>query len=105
MTLIFLSKEEFKFLKVNFLKRVDRFFRESPKGQSLVNKQLLAYHTNKALSSRIDNHIPFYEPTNIVTTHNYLFWSLRRVKEYCRDFLDDMEQDNKLKQAYRLMYR
>ncbi|MCM8756826.1 MAG: hypothetical protein NC817_02170 [Candidatus Omnitrophica bacterium] len=80
--LIFLSKEEFKFLRVNFLKRVDRFFRKSPKRQSLFKKQPLACTKNKALSSRIDNYMPCYEPTNIVTTHSYLFWSFRRVKEY-----------------------
>ncbi|MCM8824197.1 MAG: hypothetical protein NC822_05950 [Candidatus Omnitrophica bacterium] len=52
-----------------------RFFRKSPKRQSFVKKQPLAYHTNKDFSSRIDNHIPCYEPTNIFTTRDYLFWA------------------------------
>ena len=104
--LIYLSGEEFKFLKVlreNFLKKVRGFFEKPPKTRVVAEKQLITVPTRGDLQSRIDNHTLCYEPTNMVTTRDALFWGWRRVNEYCRDFL--IREDNgEAKEACALMH-
>ena len=104
--LIYLSEEEFKFLKVlrgNFLKKVRGFFEKPPKTRTAAEKQPIVSPTTVDLSSRIDNHARCYEPTNMVTTRDALFWGWRRVNEYCRDFL--IREDNgEAKEVYALMH-
>jgi hypothetical protein len=108
--LVYLSKEEFKFLKLlrfNFLKKARRFFEKQPRTKFLTKKQPLGCPTNRDFLPRIDNnHISYYEPTNIVNTRDSLFWSWRRVKEFYRDYLDiEQESKKKERQVYELMYR
>ena len=108
--LVYLSEEEFKFLKLlrfDFLKKARRFFEKQPRTKFLTKKQPLECPTNRDLLPRIANHhISCYEPTNIVNTRDSLFWSWRRVREFYRDYLD-IEQDDasKERQVYKLMYR
>ena len=108
--LVYLSEEEFKFLKLlrfDFLKKARGFFEKQPRTRFLTKKQPLECPVNKDLLPRIDNHVPCYEPTNIVNTRDSLFWGWRRVREFYRDYLLDMEQDDdgKERQVYELMYR
>jgi len=104
--LIYLSEEEFKFLKVlreNFLKQVRGFFEKPLKTRVAAEKQPIVSPTTVDLLSGIDNHTRCYEPTNILATRNSLFWSWRRVNEYCRDFL--IREDNgELKEVYALIH-
>ena len=104
--LIYLSKEEFKFLKVlreNFLKKVRGFFEKPPKTRVAARKHPVVSPVTVDLSSRIDNHTRCYEPTNMVTTRDALFWGWRRVNEYCRDFL--IREDNgEAKEVYALIH-
>ena len=104
--LLYLSKEEFKFLKVlreNFLKKVRGFLEKPPKTKAVAGKQPIVSPATVDLSSRIDNHARCYEPTNILATRNSLFWSWRRVNEYCRDFLTK-EDNGEAKEVYALMH-
>ena len=104
--LLYLSEEEFKFLKVlrgNFLKKVLGFFEKPPKTRVVAEEQLITGPTRGDLQSRIDNHTLCYEPTNMVTTRDALFWGWRRVNEYCRDFLTK-EDNGESKEAYALMH-
>ena len=104
--LVYLSKEEFKFLRllrVDFLKRLHRFFEKQPKAISVTKKQPLLSPTCEDLKPRIDNHTPCYEPTNIMATRDCLFWAWRRVKEYYRDFLD-LEDNSKAKEVYAIIH-
>ena len=104
--LLYLSEEEFKFLKVlrgNFLKKVLGFFEKPPKTRVVAEEQLITGPTRGDLQSRIDNNTLCYEPTNMVTTRDALFWGWRRVNEYCRDFL--IREDNgEAKEVYALMH-
>lgn len=104
--LLYLSEEEFKFLKVlreNFLKKARGFFEKPPKTRAVAEKQPTASPVSADLSSGIDNHTRCYEPTNILATRNCLFWSWRRVREYYRDFLVP-EENGEAKEVYALMY-
>ncbi len=104
--LLYLSEEEFKFLKVlreNFLKKVRGFFKKSPKTKAVARKQPTASPKSADLLSGIDNHTRCYEPTNILATRNSLFWSWRRVREYYRDFLVP-EENGESKEVYALMH-
>ena len=104
--LLYLSEEEFKFLKVlrgNFLKKACGFFEKPPKTKAVAGKQSIVSPTTVDFSSRVDNHTLCYEPTNILATRNSLFWSWRRVKEYCRDFLVP-EENGEAKEVYALIH-
>jgi hypothetical protein len=104
--LVYLSKEEFKFLRLlrkSFLKRTRQFFIKPPRTRFVTKKEASGYPTNGDLRSRIDNHTPCYEPTNIDATRNSLFWRWRRVKEYYRDFLG-MEDNGQAKEVYALIH-
>ena len=104
--LLYLSEEEFKFLKVlreNFLKKVRGFFEKPPKTRAVAEKQPIVNPKSADLLSGIDNHTRCYEPTNILATRNSLFWSWRRVEEYCRDFLVP-EENGEAKEVYALMH-
>jgi len=88
--LVYLTKEEFQFLRSlreRFLKRRRRFFEKPPRTRFVAKKQPLVCPTNNALLPGIDRCIPCYEPANIDVTRDSLFWRWRRVKEYYRDFL------------------
>jgi len=101
--LVFLSREEFEFLKVlrvDFLKRVGYFGEKPPKGRKGYKKEALRGSTSEDLKSGRGNYTPCYEPTNILATRDSLYWSWRRVSEYYRDFLD--EEDGKRKEVIRI---
>jgi hypothetical protein len=104
--LVYLSDEEFKFLKLlrfDFLKRARRFFEKQPEAGIVAKKQALGNSARDDLLPRIDNHTSCYEPTNMINTRDCLFWSWRRVKEYCRDFL--VREDNgEAKEVYALIH-
>ena len=104
--LLYLSEEEFKFLKVlreNFLNKVRGFFEKPQKIRTAAEKQPIVSLTTVDLSSGIDNHARCYEPTNMVTTRDALFWGWRRVNEYCRDFLTK-EDNSEAREVYALMH-
>ncbi len=105
--LVYLTGEEFKFLRLlrkRFLKKISRFFPKQPKADALAKKQALGCPRNEDLRPGIDNYTSCYEPTNIVNTRDSLFWRWRRVKEYYKEFLD-MDGNDKEKELCALMYR
>ena len=99
--LIYLSEEEFEFLKVkrvDFLKRVGYFLKKPSRVKKVFKKEALRGFLNEDsyecasnmdehthLKVGIDNYTPCYESTNIHSTRDSLFWSWRRVSEYFRD--------------------
>ena len=104
--LIYLSEEEFKFLKVlreNFLKKARGFFEKPPKTRAVAEKQPIVNPASKDFIGGIDNYALSYEPTNIVATRNCLFWSWRRVREYYRDFLVP-EENGEAKEVAALLH-
>lgn len=107
--MIYLSEEEFEFLKLKrleFLKRVGYFGKKPPEGRKGGKKEALRGSTNEdsykciRISRLVGKYTPCYEPTNIEATRDSLFWSWRRVSEYYRDFLD--EEDGKRKEVIRI---
>jgi hypothetical protein len=101
--LIYLSGEEFEFLKLKrleFLKRVGYFGKKPPEGRKGGKKEALRGSTNEDHKTGRGKYTPCYEPTNIEATRDSLFWSWRRVSEYYRDFLD--EEDGKRKEVIRI---
>jgi hypothetical protein len=104
--LVYLSEEEFRFLRLlreRFLRKAGRFFEKQPKARTVTKKQALGSPTRDDLLPKIDNHTSCYEPTNMINTRDCLFWSWRRVKEYCRDFL--VREDNgEAREVYALMH-
>jgi len=101
--LVYLSEEEFEFLKlkrVEFLKRVGYFGEKLPEGRKVEKKDALGSPTNEDLKRGIHRYIPSYEPTNIFSTRDSILWSWRRVAEYYQDFLD--EEQTKTKEAIRI---
>jgi hypothetical protein len=105
--LIYLSNEEFKFLRhlrLCFLKSAGKFFKKHPNVAPVAQKQALQCPINNDLKPSRGNHrIISYESTSIHNAYDSLFWSWRRFKEYYR-YLLHMDDDNNIKQAYTLMY-
>jgi hypothetical protein len=102
--LVYLSKEEFKFLKqkrVEFLKKWGQFGEEEPKVGLGGKKEAIRGCIKEDLKGRIRNHTPCYEATNIHATRDSLIWSWRRVKEYYQDLEEEL--DSKMKQMKRLI--
>ncbi len=96
--LIYLSEEEFEFVKLKrleFLKKGGYFEEEVPKGRKAEKEEALGSPTNEDLKRGIHRYIPCYEATNISSTRDSLFWSWRRVAEYYRDFLDEEQSETK----------
>lgn len=114
MRLIYLSEEEFKFLKflrLEFLKRTGKLFVELPGTlQSGTKEETLKCATRKDLRAGIGSYTPGYEPTDISATRDSLFWRWRRVSEYYRDLSEsgsiELERDgaNKKRRVYKLRY-
>ena len=104
--LVYLSEEEFNFLKLlrfDFLKRARGFFQKQPRRHFVVKKESLIAPRNEDLKPSIDNHTACYEPTNIINTRDSLFWAWSRVKEYYRDFLVP-EENGEAKEVYALLH-
>jgi len=112
--LIYLSEEEFEFLKlkrIEFLKKWGYFGEEGLKGRLggfILNgftmngkSEAIRGSINEDLRGKIHNHTPCYEATNIQATRDSLFWSWRRVKEYYRDLEEEL--DDKMKQMKKLI--
>ena len=105
--LVYLTEEEFKFLKLlreRFLKRTRRFFKKAPRANSVAKKQALQCPTKEDLKPRIDNHTPCYEPTNIMATRDSEFWSWMRVKEYDRYIFQEENMETGIQQVRELIY-
>lgn len=103
--LIYLSKEEFKFLRhlrFCFLKRARSFFKKQPKAESSAKKQALQRPTTKDLAQGNGKIYPCYEATPMHYTRDSLFWGWRRVKEYFRDLLD-MDNISATREVYALI--
>jgi len=102
--LVYLSAEEFEFLKlkrVEFLKRWDYFGEDRPKERLGGKSEAIGGCINEDLRGRIHNHTLCYEATNIHATRDSLFWSWRRVKEYYQDL--EEESDSRMKQMKKLL--
>jgi hypothetical protein len=108
--LIYLSEEEFEFVKfkrLEFLKRVGYFEEKLSRGRKAEKGDALGSPTNEDLKRGIHRYTSLktqnsgcYEATNISSTRDSLFWSWRRVAEYYQDFLD--EEQSKTKEAIRI---
>ena len=106
--LIYLSKEEFKFLKLlkaRFLKKRRRFSKRREARSFTAKKELLECPASEDLYQANGNGQLCYEPTNIGFAWDSALWRWRRVKEYHRD-LRDMDGDNRveLRAVYELMH-
>ncbi len=106
--LIYLCKEEFKFLKLlkgRYLRKRGRFSEKRRATDFAVKKEPVECHGNQDLYETNGDGYPCYEPTNIEFTRDSALWRWRRVKEYHQD-LHDMNGDNgtELRAVYELMH-
>jgi len=90
--LIYLSKEEFKYIKVlkeRFLKRAHGFFKKAPRARFVGKREALESLRSKDFLPGNGNIFPCYESTNILQTRYSLFWSWRRVKRYYDELFEE----------------
>jgi hypothetical protein len=95
-----LSEVEFRFLdykRLYFLRRVGSFSESPQEWRWFRKKEALGSSISEDQKMRRHNYQPGYEPTNIHSTRDSLFWGWRRVKEYYRDLLEFREDKRKEK--------
>ena len=115
--LVYISKEEFRLLKVlrfKFLRRRWRFFEEQFKvglsactaqAGSVAKEQALQCATSKDIWQGKGITTSCFGSTNIIFTQNSLFYRWKRVEEYYKDLLDrDEDTKEKIRQVRELMY-
>ena len=100
--IIYLSKEEFRILKIlrgKFLKRTGNNYKKERKERNVLEREALECPTMEDLREWIGRSTLDYELTDFMEdSRNSLFWGWRRVKEYYREISEKyFDEKNKIR--------
>ena len=106
--LIYLTEEEFKFLKIlrfEFLRKTGQFFKKGLNRSPEAEKEPQGCPESEDDSQSNGNGYASYEATNIGFTWDSLYWSWRRVKEFHNSLCEDERCNDLSRQAKELACR